>query len=405
MAQHAVRESSLRIRARALLDLLFKDLADEDRDSLRQLCRLLSAIFHFEYHDRLAELKAAYEPFDPDPDAEGRPGPDAEPPVLDELFARFIQLMERANFKRLSRDQIQEAVHGGASDWGVNMEVDFDAFDRLEVFACGDTLGKRYRRRLRNWWRVEEVAVPIYQRLVLILKLKKHERLDPAVDTQHVYVKLFKDIPKIDLEMLLPGTRLSMPVVERLKLGGSLMSSIGFVLWKIAAEAQHLLGAVLQHRPLVFWGPISLMLGYGYKQYQGFQTTKQSYSLMLTQSLYYQNLDNNIGVFTRLLDVAEAQECHEAILAYFFLWRHAGEHGWTRAALDDAIEAFLEGSAGMKVDFEIDDAMSKLERLGLVHKTGDRYRAVSVVSALERLDEIWDNYFKYHNERACRRAG
>ena len=64
--------------------------------------------------------------------------------------------------------------------------------------------------------------------------------------------------------------------------------------------------------------------GYGYKQYAGYQITKQTYSKMLTESLYYQNLDNNAGVFHRLLDAAEEQECREAVLAYFFLWRFAG---------------------------------------------------------------------------------
>lgn len=409
MAQHTNRERFLRIQTRALLASLFdgEELSAADEDLFRQLFRLLSAIFHFEYQQRLEALKDAYEPFDPDLDKDSRPAldQDKQAQALDDLFAGFTQLMERANYQRLTRDEIQDAVRQGASDWGLNMEVDFDAFDRLDVFACGDTLGKRYRRRLMNWGRLEEVSVPIYQRLVLILKMKARARLDPAVDTENVYLKLFKDIPKIDLEMLLPGTRLRMPVLERLKLGGSLLSSVGFVFWKIAAETQHLLSAVLQHRPLVFWGPISLMLGYGYRQYQGFQTTKQTYSLMLTQSLYYQNLDNNVGVMTRLLDVAEAQECREAILAYYILLRRAGTHGYTRDEIDAAVEQILERKAKVQVDFEIDDALAKLERLALVQQTCDRYTAIPLRSALERLDEIWDNYFRYHNERECRRAG
>ena len=45
--------------------------------------------------------------------------------------------------------------------------------------------------------------------------------------------------------------------------------------------------------------------------------TKRRYMLNMTQSLYYQNLDNNAGVLLRLLEEGEQQEACEAILAYF----------------------------------------------------------------------------------------
>src|SRR5205823_1453688 len=118
----------------------------------------------------------------------------------------------------------------------------------------------------------------------------------------------------------------------------------------------------------------------------------------LTQSLYYLNLDNNAGVLTQLLDEAEEQECREAFLAYYCLWRFASGPGWTAPALDDYVEMDLERLAEIKVDFEIEDALAKLERLQLVVKTGDRYAAVPIEQALERLDYTWDNYFPYNNE-------
>ena len=50
----------------------------------------------------------------------------------------------------------------------------------------------------------------------------------------------------------------------------------------------------------------------------------------------------------------------------------------------------------MKVDFEIGDALRKLEELRLVEKAGDRYRAPPLGQALQLLDRVWDNYFKYN---------
>ena len=137
------------------------------------------------------------------------------------------------------------------------------------------------------------------------------------------------------------------------------------------------------------------VFGYGYRQYQGYQKTKQSYNLKLTQSLYYQNLENNAGVLYRLLDDAEEQECREAILAYFVLWGHAGGAGLTGGDLDDRVEQFLERHAGVKVDFEVGDAVAKLERLRIVERLGDRYRARPLAQALQVLDWSWDNFFKF----------
>ena len=64
----------------------------------------------------------------------------------------------------------------------------------------------------------------------------------------------------------------------------------------------------------------------------------------------------------RLLDEAEEQETREVLLAYFYLWRYAGERGWTPAELDDYVELDLERRLNMEVDFEIEDAMRKLKR-------------------------------------------
>src|SRR5262245_23575988 len=320
--------------------------------------------------------------------------------MLSPLFDDFVRLMERANFKRLSWDDVQAAMEGGASDWGINMYVDPAVFERIEVFARGDGKSTRIKRGKVFFWKKEEKKVETYQRLVLMMKLKKHKRLGPHIDTGKVFLKLFKDIPKLDLEMVLPGARIQMPRAQKGKLGASLLGSIGFAIYKVWTDVllafQVAIKGALVTAGHLFWGPLLLLGGYGYKQYAGYQITKQSYAKMLTESLYFQTLDNNSGVLTRLLDEAEEQECREAILAWFCLWRYAPPEGWTDAMLDDYVEMYLEQHANLKVDFEIGDALDKVERLGIVHKTGDRWHAVPLASALEKLDYRWDNYFQYN---------
>ncbi len=382
MAVYADREHYIPLRKAELIDLLCADadrpLSPTEQCEFRRLGRHLSEHYHLVYFALLEHLKQSYAPFDPDADTHAlRTLPETEREQrLDELFADVDRLLERGNFRKLSREALLKATET-VSAWGVNLDVDMSVFGRLAIYWRGDTLGKRSRRRARNWFRIESVEVPTYQRMVVCWKQTEHKRLGKCPDTRSVFLKLFKDIPKEDLEMLLPGGRLKMPGLERGKLGVSLLGTIGFVAYKIAREVNKFIVA----NPLTYYGPLGLIASYGYKQWAGFQNSKHTYSARLTQSLYYQNLDNNAGVFHRLIDAAEEQECREAILGYFVLWRYADDGGLTASELDDHIEAYLGRTAKLRVDFEISDALEKLEKLRFVQKDGDRYRAVPLERA------------------------
>jgi hypothetical protein len=407
MAEFQDREHYIPLRKSDLVNLLCKDqrLDTRERDSFRQFARLVSSIWHFEYLEMLEQLKDAYSPFDPD--AVTKPliplPAEKRPDKMEYLFDQFIKLMERANFKRLGRKDIEAAVEGGASDWGVNMYVDWDVFERLELFIRGE--GKTTRTKVHPifFWRKEEKQVDTYQRLLVLVKLRKHKRLPESIDVDDVIAKMFKEIPKLDLEMVLPGTSLQMPISQKWKMGGSLVGTIAYGVYRVFSEIVTGINALFQLTLSaastslgILWGPFLLLGGYAYKQYAGYQVTKQTYSKMLTESLYFQNLDNNLGVVTQVLDEAEEQECRETLLAYFYLWKYAPTEGWSREQLDDYVEMELEGKVGLKVDFEVEDALGKLERLKIVSKSGDKYRAVGIDKALELLDYRWDNYFKYN---------
>jgi hypothetical protein len=407
MAEYKDREHFIPLRKQELVELLCRDkrLSEADAEAFRQFCRLVAATYHFQYHQKLEELKRAYAPFDPDADTQSldKLSEEEKQQRLNHLVSDFAWLMERANFKHLSCEDLEPFLKA-ANAWGVHLDVDFSVFERLAIFARGDGHQKRTRRRFWNWYRLETTTLPSFQRLVLILKLRAHSRLGTAVDTDSVHLKIFKDIAKLDLNMLLPGARVHMSLFDRSQISFPLLTGFGLLIYKIllpvigfaAWVGERLIDA--GGRPSVaFWSLTAGSLGYGYRSFYGYQQTKQKYRLMLTQSLYFQNLDNNSGVLFRLLDEAEEQECREAMLAYFFLWRYAGDQGWTSKDLDDYIELYLEQHARVKVDFEIGDAIDKLEKLRIVEKIGDRYRGRPIAKALEMLDWTWDNYFKYNN--------
>ncbi len=405
-------EHFIPIRRGELVDLLCADetLKPADREPFAQFCRLVMASLHFEYNQRLEQLKDAYAPFDPDHDTRTCVSIDADERQrrLNNLFRDFGWLMERANFKHLSCDDLEPALHS-ASDWGINMDVDFGAFERIALFARGDTIEQRTRRRLRLLYRTEQTTVPVYKRLVIILKMRKHPRLPKDVDTGNVYLKIFKDIPKLDVKMLLPGaqvcltkfdrSRISVPIFTGLgMMAWRVLGLIGVKLWEITDKAlDALLTLSFTGNPWLLWIVASGAIGYGYQSYYGYQQMRQSYHLTLTESLYYQNLDSNAGVLTRLMDEAEEQVACQAVLAYHFLWRFAGEQGWTATNLNEAVVAYLDGKLGQKVKFEVANAIALLERMRLVLHDADRYRAVPIDKALQTLDWSWDNYFKYNN--------
>jgi hypothetical protein len=412
MAEYADREHYIPLRKSDLVEMLCKDqkVGMQEQQPFRQFCRLVGSVWHFEYLEMLEKLKDDYAPFDPDSTCKPlKPlSLDKREKKMEQLFDGFVKLMERANFKRMSRKDIEAAVEGGASDWGINMDVDFNVYERIELFSRGEGICKRTKKHPIFFWRKEEKKVDAYSRLVVMVKLRKHKRIPEHVDTNGVFLKTFKDIPKLDLEMILPGTTMQMPTLQRFKLGSSLLGTLGFGVYKVidqlwlgikavAKVAHDVTVGAAQMAGGILWGPFVLLGGYAWKQYAGYQVTKQTYSKMLTESLYYQNLDNNAGVMTQLLDEAEEQECRETILAYFYLWKYAPREGWLPEQLDDYVEMELEGKVGLKVDFEIGDALDKLEKLNIVKKTGDRYHAVGLDKALEMLDYRWDNYFKYNN--------
>jgi hypothetical protein len=405
MAEYKDREHYIPLRKSDLIDMLCRDLGAnrEAVQNFRQLAVLISATFHYEYYKLLEELKDEYAPFDPDSVTSPVVPLSAEQKAknLGELFDRLVLLMERANFNRLGREDVEKAMNE-VSDWGVNMSVDMSIFDRIEIYARGDTTGTRTTRRWPRIWQKNEVKFPVFRRLVLFVKLKPSRRIPPEIDTDDVFLKGFKEIPKADLEMFLPGSRLQMPGFQRLKLGGSVVgggAGVGYTMFQQFMETGL---ATVTSFPQILMGLALAVFGYGYKQYYGYQSTRNIFNLRLTQSLYYQTIGNNLGVLFHLLDEAEEQECREALLAYYYLWRFAGDAGWKAAALDDYIEMDLERLAKLKVDFEIGDALAKLERLQMVTKNGDRYAAVPIDKALESLDYAWDNYFKYNNEAQAR---
>jgi len=135
--------------------------------------------------------------------------------------------------------------------------------------------------------------------------------------------------------------------------------------------------------------------GFAFRQVNKVKGRRLKYLKSLSENLYFRVLDNNAGVIHHLVDAAEEEDCKEAILAYYFLLTRKGD--LTEPELDGEVERWFAEKHGVTLDFEVDDAMAKLERLELAHREGEVLRVEPLDEAKRRIDSRWDNLFEYNS--------
>jgi hypothetical protein len=98
------------------------------------------------------------------------------------------------------------------------------------------------------------------------------------------------------------------------------------------------------------------------------------------------------------VDDAEEEETKEAVLAYYFLLK--SKQGLTEPKLDERVERWFADRHDTTLDFEVDDALAKLEVLKLL-KRGEKglCQVLPLDEALAQLDHIWDNQFQYNVDK------
>src|SRR4030095_7649124 len=126
-------------------------------------------------------------------------------------------------------------------------------------------------------------------------------------------------------------------------------------------------GEVTQDKLMKAVAALSVIVGAGafmVRQYSNYSFRKLKYQKRLADNIYFKNVNNDAGVFETLIGAAEEQELKEVILAYHALLTGgpaADEHD-----LDHRIEAWLKANFGIDLDFEVSDALAKLDRLGFL---------------------------------------
>ena len=391
----------------------------KEREQFGQVCRLLGAVYHYQYFDQLDRMRDDYFFFNPEHDGHARFDRATVERAYKDMIAALTQVLHGANFVEVHHDEIDRA-HREDAIIRVNLHVSLDDYREIRFFRRGHS---REKLEISEWygWRKREIEADVYDDVVLMVAMKnadefaagtgqKKKKRVSKVRPGAVLLKYFRHIPSADLTALFPDVRVVMSLKDKLWLGVPAVLGGIPILLKVASTvtvvflvAGFYLGvssAVRDDELTAALAGVSGLValgGFGFRQWVKFQRQSLLYQKQLADNIYFRNVNNNAGIFDYLIGAAEDQDCKEAFLAYHFLLTPGD--GPTEAALDERIERWLKHSFGADVDFECDDAVAKLEKLGLLRRDGERLSVLPLADTLVRLDQAWDNFFPYAAER------
>jgi hypothetical protein len=379
-------------------------------EDFKKLFEILEHYFHYEAFNLIRNLKQHYALFDPDLTPKERKGFIGKSNFLD-FKATLLKVLERGNYISVDKETIDEAFK--QSDLiGLKLAIDFNDFKDYGVYVRG--LNKTKEKIKKYFFFKKEIEFEYYDRVMIYLNYKdvdyfnqKKVRLSKLpFDPECIVLKIFKRVPKNDLETIFPNAVPKMSLTDKLLFwvpgigGGVSLLSTKVIPALIAMYAAYKSGEslnLLSSKTSLNQGLIALgILGaYLFRQYSNFVNKKIKYSKMLSDSLYFKNLGNNSGAFYSLLNSSEEEELKETILAYAFLNR--SNKPLTAEELDIQIESWFKTKLNTDLDFDVEDALYKLKNIGLGAETNGKWEVIPLDKALIRIDEIWDGIFEYNS--------
>jgi len=405
VAAAAQRFQDIPVPRRDVVAALREDFASDEVPGaqLTSLCARLLALYHYEFHTELEQLKQDYAPFNPDLDhPQAQLGPASKQARADNFTAHLGSVLERGNYEPLNEQDVHHAFEE-RSLFPLKVEADTSVYREAMFYARGETLRTA---EIPRWYglRRTTIEVPTFERVCLFIRFKREDELELTraqlrrlkFEPGTTILKLFRNIPKADLEILFPNCEPRMRAVDKLFIGVPALVGGVPVVTKLmpALIALAILMGLRQGQidtASIITGLTGLVVlgAYLFRQWGKFKHRRMMFNKELSDNLYFRNLDNNEGVLTRLVDEAEEEECKEVVLAYVHLLA-SGEAGLAAGALDERVEDWLRDRFEVEVDFEVSDALAKLEGFDLVERIdAERVCARPLSEAMARLDARW----------------
>ncbi|MEM9138045.1 MAG: TMEM143 family protein [Cyanobacteria bacterium P01_F01_bin.42] len=430
---NVAHETFIPCRRTDLVEMIVQDgrLSPADQETFRKFSTLLAAYYHFQFHSTLETLKQSYAPFDPNNDLtldDNVPAAKLEH-MEQQVVTNFRTILEKANYRELSSDSLAETLEQ-QSLVSLRTEINFDDFKNLICYFRGESLQTLPKQRFSL---AKEREIEILDRVVLLIQYQDESYFtERDVDLQtlnfrpgQIYLYFYKEVPKLDLELLFPNVRTRMTLKDQLMLFVPATGMGIVVLVRILPQVLLILGVLL----FIFEAPdafnslkatesessnlmpvlistFSLAIalgGFGFKQYSKYKSKRIQFQKKVTETLFFRNIANHSAVFQMFIDVAEEEECKEILLAYYQLL--VSKEPLTVETLDHEIEQWLEAKLNERVNFDVEDAVQKLT--GLREETADGLvqfltvaedgvlKVLSLGQANRLVDRLWDQAFDY----------
>jgi len=410
------RERFIPVTRFALLDRLTSPTSwpAGQAQQARRFFRYLDHWRRQQYNAQMNELEETYEPFSPDSDLLMTRAftPDEREVMQRRVVDGMTRILTQANYVRIDHNDVEQILTR-ESAYGLDLQVDLNVFEEVLLYYRGASSKRDLRRRWQKFYLREQFDIPLFQRLFLLFKLKsfdkrvreemqaqklsrreaekiiKRERqgIPPAVKENCIYMKLFKNIPRSDLEMVFPNTRVQFRFFDKLRLGATAGGGLGLGAFGAAGKI-----ALLATNPIAAAGALVGLGGIAFRQAVNFMNQKQRYMVVMAQNLYFHAMADNRGVMLKLGARAAEEDIKEEMLLYCVLTKERARRQ-DIPDIDAAIEQYLAASFGVSVDFDISDALERLIADGLVVEQPDgRLETMPPKDAAAHIDRKWDAF-------------
>lgn len=388
-----------------------------DADRFGELCRLIAATLHYEAFDALERLKELYAPLDPDAAAATR---DTAPGAFEAFEASFTAALAQANFAEIDTER---AISSKAARdlTGLAIKCSTAGIRRIRFFARG---AREDSARRKAWLGLvdRQIKTQTYAEVIVLVAFKSSAEIDRAdrrafAQMRHgvrpgaALVKHFRNVAHAELLTLHPGAKPTMRARDQVFLAApALIGGVPIamqivpaitVLFAVLAVFFGARGAIENsdlQRALAATSGLIAVGAFVMRQWMKYERQTLKYQKQLSETVYFRNVANNAGVLDALIGAGEDQNVKESFLAYWALLR--AKTPLAKAEIDAAVERFLREEMRLDCDFETEDALAKLARLGLIVRAGEDYAAAPVAAALARLDAAWDGLFRYGHAAA-----
>ena len=417
-------ESFIPLRRYDVVELCAQE--QDDPTGYREFGHLLLALLHHRFLKTLDGLKDAYAEFNPDRDTVRIDRKVDKEALAEQLKQRFDETLMCANYRRLSTEELTRALHE-ASIIPLDTKVDLDDYHDFAFYYRGS---ERKTINVRHYVKTRELEIENLERVAVLLRFKDPEHFEnrkrkwrmEEIDFKpgKIYLYLYKNVPKNDLELLFPNVEVSMTWRDKLLFAVPAAAGAGPLLFKVLPSLGLIAGIIV----LLTMGPevaqqwnlrsaerqalypvlvavlsASFALGgFAVRQYLNYKNKKLKFQKRVTDTLFFKNLVTNRGVLFTIVDSAEEELGKEMVLAYHHL--RLAERPLTEAELDERVEAWIRKHCEREVDFDVRKALKHLSSFQhqgrpVVADNDGHWSAMPLDQAKSILDRHWDDLYNY----------